>query len=347
MSAEAAWEAPYEERSGFAHAYTDVERLFVMSRPSDYDHPSTLRFRGLVENFRRQLEKLNDPTLPADSDVIEIPTAATAKGMQEIFERYQPTSYDVIAIIGGDGTKSNAHAGALLAGFEGIIQSVAGGNADDQTHMLFKRRDITDPAGAMPRSRRADLHLLEITSDQPNIAGENTVYSTGYISFGDLVHDVAADVSDPSFRAQTEYLDEFRKFAAETNLMLGKIGAGGLISIEDESGRRTRSDLLLTNGQRMAKSIRFAGVNLLRPGYGRVELKRSSIPRIVTGLGRAATGLFTHLEPEDTYSFTITRQDEGPIRGQNDGELFLYPSGTTFTARVHEKPLHVATTKKA
>ena len=342
--AESTWDSLDNPKPVDAHPFADVERLFVMSRPQDDNVPSTARFPSLVQNFRRELGTLDDPTVP--DHFTQIPTAATVAGMQAIFERYRLTSSDAIAIIGGDGTKGNANAAALLAGFGGIIHSIAGGNADDQTHMLFRRRDVAAPAHAMPRSRQGKLNLLEIVSDQPNTAGEHTVYTTGYISFGDLVSSVAAEVSSPAFRDKTVGMQEFEKFVAETGMMLGKVGAGRLITIEDNDGTRTRSDVLLTNGQRMAKTVRFAGVNLLRPGYGRVELKRSTIPAVVGGLGKAGLGLFKHMQPEDGYEFSVTSQDEAPVHVQRDGEFDTYPSGTKFTVRAHERPLRFATTRK-
>jgi len=345
MSSPAEFIAPGEQPWSIEHPFTEIERLFIFRRPFDSLNRSAVRAHSTVQQVQKERRHFDALNLPAE--VIELNTSVDIQDTVHEFNRYGISKHDAVMAIGGDGIASNTNAAAQRAGFDGPIVHVGRGNACDMAHMLFRGRDIRQPVGSMLRSRLVDIYTLDITTDKPEIGtGAVAINASGYLSFGRFIHDVTQEVGSRTFRAKTENMGELAKLQAETAMMLGKLGCSAQVILKDDCGsKREVSDVVFPNGQRMAKKVRFGGVNLLRPGFGRLELSRSTAPAVLWGLGKATVGAFKHFKPEETYAFSLSNEDESPVVGQRDGELVSYPSGTEFTISLSDRTVSLATTR--
>ncbi|HSX37158.1 MAG TPA: hypothetical protein VLG13_03560 [Patescibacteria group bacterium] len=351
MSAEARPEfiAPGEQPIAYNHPFAETERLFIFRRPLESINPSTSRVHSTVDNIQRFLEDKGSH-LHLPQEVIELDTTPDIEGMEQEYFRHGIGRFDGVLNVGGDGISSNGNAAAHRSGFEGPLMHVGRGNACDLAHMLFSRRGIRNPVGAMLNSRLTKLYLLEVKTDMPDRDGNTTVYTSGYFSSGKFIPLVTQNVSSDEARAMAENMGEIEKLKAETNIMLEtrktiEKEEVNTVIIEDDAGVRKVSDIVLMNGQRMAKKVHFGGVHLLDPGYGRLELARPTKRSILFGLGKAAVGLFRHFKPEEAYEFRAYTKDESPVRFQRDGELGEFPSGTLYTVSLHPRPLNVVTSR--
>jgi len=349
--------APTELPVLLDHPFAETERLFIFRRPLSVelapDDSGMRQFNPgseLAQKVVRKLEAVRDtnPDLYFP-ELILVDTHPDSSVMSQQYPRLNITNADGVAMVGGDGNAKKGNRAAREADFKGPMVQLAAGNACDLAHMLFRAGDIKNPVRAILESRLAKLYPLAITIETP---GQKTVMQeTEYcFSAGQLLYNVAKRVSSSEHRFATKDMGEVQRLLADTKLTLDEIAATkSLIRIEDNDGVRFVSDIVFTNGWRMAKKVRFQGVHLLEPGFGRIDLERSTKRAVATTAIRGRTGYFPHYEGEQQYSFRISSKDEAPVKVQQDGEVdkeFEIPSGSLVTVCVSESWTNQATTRR-
>lgn len=276
-------------------------------------------------------------------EIYVVDTHDNAGAMAAEFDTNGITDEDGVAVVGGDGTHSDANEAARLAGFKGMMLAIAAGNACDLTHMLLRARHVKDPAKALLESRQGKLYPLAVT------IGNLALNSEVYFSAGDATYRVGKQVADPAWRALTEDMGEVKKFLKETSMTRRQLPEArkNPLVLEDNSGKRIISDIVFPNGWRMAKQIRFRGIKLLEPGYGRLELPKATVPSVLATFGRAGISAFERCEPEKVYECRVSTLDGSPVHAQRDGETLEFPSGLELTVKVLEDFTSQATTRRA
>lgn len=360
MSASASGEfiAPGERPVSQDHPFVEIDTLYVFRRarfseplPDNPDvvrsNPGAERAHRIIEHFQAVSEAYPGLFLPRN--LVLVDTHPTVEATVQEFLKHGITGSEGVVVVGGDGKASKTHEAARRVGFDGPMDHFAAGNACDLAHMLFRAWDIKRPAHAMAHSRLASLHPLEITVKAP---GQATVkHEAEYcFSLGGLLYGVAAQVGSQEHRYTTESMNEAQKLAYELRMTLGKIATTNeVVTIEDNYNKeRNVSDLLFTNGSRMAKQVRFRGINLLEPGFGRLEVKESSKSAVLATFARARAGRFPHHAPDEPYTFRVKSSSGKPIRFQKDGETdegFEIPSDSEVTVKNSNNYTRQATTR--
>ncbi|HET6925143.1 MAG TPA: hypothetical protein VFH39_04900 [Candidatus Saccharimonadales bacterium] len=331
------------------HPVPEARRLFLFRRPRQLEphplHPEIMRWNPSAERAAAVVRGFLRTAGAYSGDFPEVhilDTHPDASAMAEEFEANGITSEDGVAVVGGDGTHSDANEAARLAGFKGSMLAIAAGNACDLTHMLLRHPHIKDPARAVMESRQAKLYPLRVA------IGSLVLNSEAYFSAGEATYQVGREVADPVWRARTENMHSVERFRQETLMTKRKLPDARRqpLWLEDNRGRRLISDVIFPNGWRMAKQIRFSGVKLLEPGYGRLELPKATVASVLTTFGKAGIGAFERCEADKTYECTVSSIDGSPVHAQRDGEIFEFPSGSTLTVGVQEDYTNQATTRR-
>lgn len=341
------------------HPFADKERLFVIRRPfisvtAPADRtaqipPSVMRAHRLIsrlEQFKEEYPLYELPEIvPIDSDPDPAVIAARleAQGISDA---------DAVASDGGDGITSSTNEAARSIGFKGVMLNMLAGYACDIGHMLFRWREACEPGLAMVRSRApGKLHPLRMTIEA---SGQSTIVQEAEYcwSIGSALEDVARSVSSPEFRSKTATMSPVRKTFAESALTVSRVHQPHqLIAIsEDGENWHQASDVVFFNGWRMAKHIRFSGMHLLEPGFGKIELGKSTLPRVLGNVALAKLAMFQRYEGGRTYTFNVLSHDGSSIPVQKDGEVgqeLWIPSVATITTGVSEDYTWQAHTRKA
>ena len=297
---------------------------------------------AIAERIRKELS--------ADITDIAIENSQpTSAGYKPLLEHYSlPDGKKVMyAAVGGDGVHSHFGNAAYSSRVTDPIAFLAGGYANDGSHMLFSHRAVVDPVRAIQTAHVAPHRLIDIVADhQPS--GLDSV-KRGLFYVGGRVSGVLGKVIDShEHRLRRQGKGAIGRLLTDAAAIREHLPHIPELTIVENGMERRRSELLYVKGRRMAKYLRFGGQTLLDDDAARLELRHSRYSSVAATAIKAWAGLSMHrFGRDESHNFSIETDDGAPIEFQLDGDEKTYKSGTEFWVKLSDRQIKVLTDHRA
>jgi diacylglycerol kinase family enzyme len=266
-------------------------------------------------------------------------TSQSASGFAAQFDDLRPSA--IIWYFGGDGGAHNFLEGMMMAKHARLGVISKGGNANDIAHGLHRRRDLNEPTrllthAAIRSLRPMHAELWPESSDRPL-----EVHAFGYFTIG-FTACMAAHFDNLAIKQALNSINN-RSLRLHKELMetVHQLPDAKLFDVIENGRRRTRADVTVSNGPRMAKGSRYRE-DIFSNTAQKVELGKPQKLRLALAAMRACFGATTTLyEPR---SFDVISDSE--LMVQADGESFALPAGKT-SVKISRSPrtIQVTTTR--
>lgn len=290
-------------------------------------------------------------------------TQALPENYNPLLEAYDKDDRNAWLVVGGDGTFSQF----ANSQPESPVMIIPAGYANDMHKMLYLAKPLKFPGLILQRGKRSVIRPLEIKRYEPSngiesvssvldqlyahkdtnteklIQPVDTELAFGYWGLG-LSGLVSHKLNQKDVRQNRDQLNSLKKFIYSGKIISKSILTSPEIEIIQPTGTRICHEILFANGSRMAKVIRFGGVDILNDSATMLELCKPSHSAFISLLGKSAVlAINARFNPNSQHTFGIKSSED--IYSQRDGEVRQQTSGAVFQVGISDYELNVITAR--
>ena len=284
-------------------------------------------------------------------------SAQSPEGYAPLLNSYDQSNKNAWLVVGGDGTFSQF----ANSRPKSPVMIVPGGYANDTYKMLYGSSTLHYPGYILAHGQRTVIHPLEINSyksgsdlnsiiktldvlDLENqISPDDSELAFGYWGIG-LSGLVSNHLAQNNVREVRDKLSSLGKFIYSGKLISSIIPKSPPLEIVHSRGSRIRHEVLFANGNRMAKLIRFGGVDIRENRAALLELEKSTHTSFISLLGRSALlEKYTDFGTNTYHIFGV--KSDKDMYSQRDGEAKKQESGTVFKIGISDYGVNVITVR--
>ncbi|MCL5113508.1 MAG: hypothetical protein M1554_03470 [Patescibacteria group bacterium] len=309
-----------------------IENVLVFNNPEASNPNASRRF---ISKLDRLQDKNEFKLYVLDNPVNGISLSQTLKDFD--------INKTLIGVAGGDGTLHHFYNKLIDEGIGPVLTIISGGGSNDTSAQLhpypWTRRDPKNHLDS-PAPYHQPL-MIEVRNGDY----QKKIAAVSYFSIG-LTSLLAKTYNSEAFRKSIEGKSPQLKRIFQGLEIPRHLANSEPFILSDQRGNRVLYDLIFPNGNRMAGgAVQFKGIDLLKPEYGRLEVKNLTVSSIVKNLGKTFLGLYHKYDQNSKQEFMVRSLDDSDLIIQADGEDYPIPSGSIIDIELGKKVIRLVSTR--